>query len=340
MSTSFKYYVETEDFEASVADGDAVYWHVTNGEWTKAIADGSVADRVGGVADVTNGQVTLFGSHTAGLAGLTPGAWQYLSNGTAGGLVEVQPNDTIKVGVAKSAGELWVDIDVIHQAAPPEIASRGPTINFTAPGTYTYTPLENILGVEVQVWGGGGSGGANSVGTGSLAGYPGATSSFGSFLTTTGGGGAFANRIGGDAGTASASPDVSNAMIIGGTVGGNGSDPLGIPGFPGGVGGAAFGAPGGAGGGGVGVAGGTPSRNGVEGAKGMFPGGGGGGQGTNGTSGGLSCGGGGGGGYVRGWIPKGKLPTSVTVTVGTGGAAVSALTGAGADGCVIVTEVY
>ena len=43
-------------FEASVVDGDLVYKH-SSGEYRKAIADGSEASVVAGIADVTRGQV-------------------------------------------------------------------------------------------------------------------------------------------------------------------------------------------------------------------------------------------------------------------------------------------
>lgn len=220
-------------------------------------------------------------------------------------------------------------------AIPSAIINAGAVKYFRTPGATAYVPGAGIIGVRVQVWGAGGSGGVSP----STAGNAGGSSSFGTFITALGGGGAFSNRIGGDGGGSSFSADVGNSVPVNGTPGANGNDG-GTGGYPGGAGGAAFGGAGGAGGGGTNNANGTPLRSGTYGVPGMFPGGGGGGQGTNGSSGGVASAGGGGGGYAEGWIPASKLPASVTVTVGTGGAAPTSLAGAGANGCVIVTEVY
>jgi len=51
----------TATFEGTVADGDLVYWHEGNAEYTKAIADGTEKATFVGVADVTKGKVIAGG---------------------------------------------------------------------------------------------------------------------------------------------------------------------------------------------------------------------------------------------------------------------------------------
>lgn len=97
-------------FEASVADGNAVYWHVGNGEFTKALADGSTAQNAVGFADVTNEKVYAFGAAPI-FTGLTPGAY-YLDGTTPGAITAVAPaTNIVKLGLAVSATEIYVDID-------------------------------------------------------------------------------------------------------------------------------------------------------------------------------------------------------------------------------------
>lgn len=163
-------YVTTSDFEAGVADGDAVYWHAGNGEFTKAVGDGSAAANAVGLADVTGGEVTVFGEHTAGISGLTPGARQYLHGSTAGDMTETQPaTNAVKIGLAKSATVVWVDIDRLDvgmvvktsYASSGDVATTTGTIAFddTIPQdseggeflSVTHTPLSatNKLLIEV-----------------------------------------------------------------------------------------------------------------------------------------------------------------------------------------------
>lgn len=101
-------------FEASVADGEAVRWDSGNNRFDEAIADGTANNRAVGIADVTNSRVYLYGECPL-FSGLTPGARYYLDASTAGAITDTAPTDAVKVGVAKSATILWVDID--HAAA-------------------------------------------------------------------------------------------------------------------------------------------------------------------------------------------------------------------------------
>lgn len=101
-------------FEASVADGEAVRWDSGNSRFDEAIADGTANNRAVGIADVTNSRVYLYGECPL-FSGLTPGSRYYLDASTAGAITDTAPTDAVKVGVAKSATVLWVDID--HAAA-------------------------------------------------------------------------------------------------------------------------------------------------------------------------------------------------------------------------------
>lgn len=99
-----------QTFAPGVADSDPVRWDAANTRWAKALADGSANDLGLGLADVTNAEVVLYGETRAGLVtGLTPGAAYYLA--LAGGLTATAAPDLVRVGVAKSAGVLYVDID-------------------------------------------------------------------------------------------------------------------------------------------------------------------------------------------------------------------------------------
>lgn len=99
-------------FEASVSNGEAVLWDNANSRFDEATADGTANNQAVGIADVTNSEVICFGETPVGLmSGMTPGAKQYLSDVAAGGLVEAAPTDVIKMGIAKSATVIFVDID-------------------------------------------------------------------------------------------------------------------------------------------------------------------------------------------------------------------------------------
>ena len=99
-------------FEGTVADGNPVRWDAGAGEYVKALADGTAANRAVGFADVTNAEVIYFGLTRADLfAGLTPGAREYLSGAVAGAMVEVAPADAVRLGIALSATQMFVDVD-------------------------------------------------------------------------------------------------------------------------------------------------------------------------------------------------------------------------------------
>jgi hypothetical protein len=102
--------IATTAFDASVVDGEAVYWDVTNSRFDEAVADGTTKQNVIGIADVTNGRVFVYGL-APGFSGLTGNTMYYLSGVTPGALTAVVPTSNIvRVGTAKDADELYLNI--------------------------------------------------------------------------------------------------------------------------------------------------------------------------------------------------------------------------------------
>lgn len=97
-------------FAAGVTDGKIVRWNAGASNFALAIADGTTNDLGIGVADVTNGKVYLYGKVSL-FAGLTPGVAYYLDPATPGAVTSTMPADGIKLGVAKDATTLILDID-------------------------------------------------------------------------------------------------------------------------------------------------------------------------------------------------------------------------------------
>lgn len=110
MITGSPVIIEPAVFAAAVVTGNAVYWDAANSRFDQALADGTAKQGVVGFADVANGAVYAFGA-AALFSGLTPGMY-YLSGETAGAITAVAPANTLFVGIAKSATEMFVDIDV------------------------------------------------------------------------------------------------------------------------------------------------------------------------------------------------------------------------------------
>lgn len=98
-------------FNAGVANGNAVYWDSANSRFDKALANGTATQNAVGFADVTNSKVYCFGDAVL-FSGLTPGSKYYLDGTTAGAITATAPTSNIvAVGIAKSATEVFVDID-------------------------------------------------------------------------------------------------------------------------------------------------------------------------------------------------------------------------------------
>jgi len=97
---------------AVTGTGKAVYWDFANSRFDLALADGTAKQNCVGFADVANANVYAFGDAVL-FAGLTPGARYYLDGTTAGAITATAPTNTVFVGIAKSANEVFVDIDAI-----------------------------------------------------------------------------------------------------------------------------------------------------------------------------------------------------------------------------------
>lgn len=108
-------FLTAQPMEASVADGNVVYYHVANAEWTKAQA-GTTEDAGLGIADVTNGYV--FGPGLVEMAfdqgALTTNADLYLSGSTAGEITSTRPERGVNLGRALSATQLWFNPQTPH----------------------------------------------------------------------------------------------------------------------------------------------------------------------------------------------------------------------------------
>jgi len=87
----------TNNFDSSVSDGMLVYKDPTDGLYKPAIADGTIKEKVVGVADVTNGII-----YVTGIVDITNdydiGTDLYLSSTTAGAITDQQTN--IKIGLS------------------------------------------------------------------------------------------------------------------------------------------------------------------------------------------------------------------------------------------------
>lgn len=94
---------------AVTGTGKAVYWDFGNSRFDLALADGSAKQEVCGFADVPNACIYAFGK-AALFAGLTPGRY-YLDGTTAGAITKIAPANTVSIGIAKSASELFIDVD-------------------------------------------------------------------------------------------------------------------------------------------------------------------------------------------------------------------------------------
>lgn len=101
--------------------GNVVYWDSANSRFDLALADGSTKQNAVGVADVANSKVYAFGDAVL-FSGMTPGARYYLDATTAGTITATAPTNAVFVGIAKTATELFVDIDAAG-AAPASVGS-------------------------------------------------------------------------------------------------------------------------------------------------------------------------------------------------------------------------
>jgi microcystin-dependent protein len=106
--------VDNAVFNTGVVTGDAVYYDAANSRYDVAVANGTTASNVVGVAEVSAvvGDTTYNRVHAMGViplfSGLTPGAPYYLSASSAGDITATKPTTgpVIKVGTAISATTL------------------------------------------------------------------------------------------------------------------------------------------------------------------------------------------------------------------------------------------
>lgn len=93
-------------FEATVSDGDVVYWNATYSKYYKAIANGTEAQKVSGIADVTEARVIVSGLTPTGVS-LNTGDPIYLSSSTAGKMTST--NTGILIGTFMAQSIMYLD---------------------------------------------------------------------------------------------------------------------------------------------------------------------------------------------------------------------------------------
>jgi microcystin-dependent protein len=153
--------LDSAAFEASVADGEVVYWDSANSLFDEALADGTAKQNAVGIADVTNSKVYAFGSCPI-LSGLTPGSRYYLSGSVAGALTTTAPaSNIVTIGIAKSASEIVVDVDQagLSGEAPGDVKYIGKDAapsgwlkaNGAAVSRTTYAALFSAIGTTFGV---------------------------------------------------------------------------------------------------------------------------------------------------------------------------------------------
>lgn len=106
--------------------GKAVYWDAGNSRFDLAVADGTVKQNCVGFADVPNSQVYAFGD-TVLFAGLTPGRY-YLDGATPGAITVTAPTNAVFVGIARTATEMFVDVDTQPTTQVKQIQSITATV--------------------------------------------------------------------------------------------------------------------------------------------------------------------------------------------------------------------
>lgn len=143
-------------FAPAVTAGAAVYFDSANSRFDLAIADGSFKQNAVGFADTAGANLYCFGDGIL-FSGLTPGARYYLSSTTAGAITTAAPLNVVSIGTAKSATELFIDIDGLgftptqaQQNAYAVAAASGTADAITASFTPPITTLTDGTMVEVR----------------------------------------------------------------------------------------------------------------------------------------------------------------------------------------------
>lgn len=137
-------------FEASVANGEAVYWDSANNRFDEAVADGTTKQNVIGFADVTNLRVFVAGLYAGQLAGLAGNTAYYLSTVTPGALTSAKPaTNVVRVGTAKNATDMYVAIFEAPSVTQAALQGAIRNLKGSAPGNsaiVTYTADEIVTG--------------------------------------------------------------------------------------------------------------------------------------------------------------------------------------------------
>jgi len=135
--------IDNAALDGAVATGNAVYYDSVSSTFKQALANGSAPQKVVGFANVDTGRVFTNGI-VSFMTGLTPGSTYYISTVTAGALTTIQPtNNSVSVGVAKSATELMINI---------QTDSFNPASLFTALISSNGYQINHVTG-KIEQWG-------------------------------------------------------------------------------------------------------------------------------------------------------------------------------------------
>lgn len=98
-------------FEPGIVNGSIVYFSEGEGRYKLALADGSIAQNVVGVADVTNGRVISNGEPSL-FTGLASNNIYYLSETTPGAITTTLPiNNVVRLGIGRSPTRMFINIE-------------------------------------------------------------------------------------------------------------------------------------------------------------------------------------------------------------------------------------
>lgn len=129
--------LDSVNFAAGVVTGDVVYYNAISGLYDKAIANGTGAQQLIGLADVDRGRIITFGVYNY-LSGLVAGSTYYLSNTVYGGLTLSPTGQQVPVGVAVSSSKFMIIPGYGGNFAPSSAGVlTGTIIDYAAPGTPT-----------------------------------------------------------------------------------------------------------------------------------------------------------------------------------------------------------
>lgn len=152
-------------FEASVTDGEVVYWDFANNRFDEAIADGTSKQNAVGFADVTNGRVYVYGFVPGLVSGLAGNTEYFLSTATPGALTSVKPaTNIVSMGYAKSATDFFVEPS--RNSVLGYLLLTGGTITGTLNVQGTTTTFGNAAGSQIRITAVAGGGGNWALGDG------------------------------------------------------------------------------------------------------------------------------------------------------------------------------